>query len=321
MVMAKFDIGLLGWWYGCNYGSMLTYYALHQVLNNLGYSVLMIHEAIGYEKGRGILNVNDAPHVFAQKHYKFTEQVNFKELSQFNDICNTFMVGSDQLWNPYISRVNSDCFLDFTDDEKKRISYGTSFGNKEVIKANGQFVKDNYYNLRRFDAISVREKYAVDIAKDYFGVSAVQVADPVFLLDIAEYEAVAEQATVRPEGEYLLAFILDPTIEKKNTILKIAQRLNLNKIFILTDPNMTGFMKSREIFNDTNMSMSLFEEFSPENFLYAYKNAAYVVTDSFHGTCFSYILKRILMFFIIFCVEQIVFKYSRYHEFGKQTYL
>ena len=37
-----FDIGLAGVWYGANYGSVLTYYALYQTLTKLGYSVLMI---------------------------------------------------------------------------------------------------------------------------------------------------------------------------------------------------------------------------------------------------------------------------------------
>lgn len=292
MVMEKFDIGLVGWWYGCNYGSMLTYYALHQVLRNLGYSVLMIHEALGYEKGRAKLSTNDAPHIFAKKHYQFTDQVNFKELSRFNDICNTFIVGSDQLWNPYISRVNSDCFLDFTADEIKRISYGTSFGNKGVIKANLQFVKDNYKYIRRFDAISVREEYAVDVARESFGVKAVCVVDPVFLPDISEYIMLADQATCKVEGKYLLAFILDPTEEKRNVIIKIADTMSFKKIFILTDPYQAAIEKAEKIFNESNMEMFKIDQISPENFLNVYRNAEYVVTDSFHGVCFSYIFRK-----------------------------
>ena len=290
--MAKFDIGIVGWWYGCNYGSMLTYYALHQVLNNLGYSVLMIHEALGYEKGRAKLSNNDAPHIFAEKHYKFTEQVYFKELSQFNDVCSIFIVGSDQLWNPYISRVNSDCFLDFTADEIKRISYGTSFGNKGVIKANLQFVKDNYNNIRRFDAISVREEYAVNVARESFGVKAVCVVDPVFLPDISEYTMLADQATCKVEGKYLLAFILDPTEEKKKVIIKIANTMGFKKIFILTDPYQSAIIKAEQIFNESNMEMFKLDQISVENFLNVYRNAAYVVTDSFHGTCFAYIFHK-----------------------------
>lgn len=288
----SYDIAVVGWWHNSNYGSMLTYYALHQVLSNWGYSVLMIHEALGYKKGRVKQDTSNAPHTFAKKHYKFTEQINFKELSQFNDICNTFIVGSDQLWNPHISRVNSDCFLDFTTDDIKRISYGTSFGNRGVIKANPQFVKDNYNSIRRFDAISVREEYGIDIARESFGVQAFCVADPVFLLDISEYIALADQATCTVDEEYLLAFILDPTEEKKNIIVKIANTMGFKKIFILTDPYQSAILRAEQIFTEPNMEMLKLSQISPENFLNAYRNAAYVVTDSFHGTCFSYIFRK-----------------------------
>ena len=39
---SHFDIGVMGFWYSCNYGSMLTYYALNNVLTDMGKSVLMI---------------------------------------------------------------------------------------------------------------------------------------------------------------------------------------------------------------------------------------------------------------------------------------
>ena len=37
-----FDVGIVGWWYGKNYGSALTYYALHEVVEGLGYDTLML---------------------------------------------------------------------------------------------------------------------------------------------------------------------------------------------------------------------------------------------------------------------------------------
>lgn len=286
-----YDVGLIGWWHNSNYGSMLTYYALHQTLKNLGYSVLMIHEALGYPN-RVKWDYNNPPHRFAKKHYDFREQVNYSELRKYNDECDAFIVGSDQLWNPHIGRVNSDCFLDFTDDDKKRISYGTSFGNAGVLESRPNFVKNNYQYLRRFDAVSVREDYAVQAAKSNFNVKAVRVADPVFLPDISEYVSLAEQASDKIDGEYLLAFILDPTEAKKNVVLGLAEKLGYKKIFVLTDPFQSAITKAEQIFNAPNMEMYKLEQISPENFLCAYQNAGYVITDSFHGTCFSYIFRK-----------------------------
>ncbi len=289
--MEHFDIGVVGWWYGENYGSMLTYYALHQTLKSMGYSVLMIHDALGYPEGRIMWSDKIAPMKFAKDHYNYTEQVNYTELKQYNESCDIFICGSDQLWNPLIKRVNSDYFLDFTSDGKKRISYGTSFGNKSSMNNAYDFIENNIKNIRRFDAVSVREDYAVDIAKKYYGIKAVNVADPVFLIDISEYEALAEQAGEKTSGEYLLAFILDPTVEKKTIIHKIADKLGLKKIYVLCDPNRSGVQKAKDIFVGDKI-FEIINELSPMSFLYAYKNASYVITDSFHGTCFSYIFHK-----------------------------
>ena len=44
--MAKYDIGIMGFWYGCNYGSILTYFALNSCLKDMGKSVLMIDKPV-----------------------------------------------------------------------------------------------------------------------------------------------------------------------------------------------------------------------------------------------------------------------------------
>ena len=44
------DICIVGLWYGSNYGSMLTYYALHQVIKKMNYSILMINNPQGNDK-------------------------------------------------------------------------------------------------------------------------------------------------------------------------------------------------------------------------------------------------------------------------------
>ena len=42
----KYDVGIMGLWYGCNYGSIMTYYALNNVVTSLGKSVLMLDKNI-----------------------------------------------------------------------------------------------------------------------------------------------------------------------------------------------------------------------------------------------------------------------------------
>ena len=288
----KYDVGILGWWYGQNYGSMLTYYALNKVVRNLGYSPIMVHEALGYNGWRVKWSKDIEPMNFARRQgYEFTKQQHFSENSKLNELADTFMVGSDQLWNPNVGRVNDDLFLDFTNDNAKRIAYATSFGNADVKKFKPEFIGKHGQNLKRFDAVSVRENYGLDIAKNVFDVEEVeQVLDPVFLLNKDEYSRLAKGATTRPEGDYLVSFILDPTPEKKAVITNIAKKLEILKIVVLTDADKKSTEKAQDLFSESKFQV--ISDVKPENWLYAYKNSKYVITDSFHGSCFSFIFQK-----------------------------
>ncbi|MCE6967151.1 polysaccharide pyruvyl transferase family protein [Cereibacter sphaeroides] len=286
----KYDVGILGWWYGMNYGSILTYYGLNRAIEDLGHSVLMVHETLGYNGYRvkwrdSILSVEFARRV----GYKYTQQYHYSELPRLNEDVSAFVVGSDQLWNPLIGRVNDDLFLDFVSAENRRIAYGTSFGNRGITKFKPDFVEKHSANLKKFHAISVREAYAVNTAKVVFGVPATQVVDPVFLLPRSDYEALADKAPLKLSGEYLALFILDPSPEKRDVALAVADKLGLQRIVVIPNPD-DGRAKAARIF--TGNRFEILHQDAPEIFLHAYSNARYVVTDSFHGTAFAVIFNK-----------------------------
>ena len=87
--------------------------------------------------------------------------------------------------------------------------------------------------------------------------------------------------------DYLFAFILNPTIEKRKQIESIARKLNL-KVICSPDAASAFHDKFREIFR----GMKIIDSLSIYNFIKAYQNAKYVVTDSFHGTCMCYIFNK-----------------------------
>lgn len=285
-----YDVGILGWWYGKNYGSILTYYGLNRAIKELGFSTLMVHEPLGYNGYRVLWPDNILSMEFARRvGYHYTQQEHFSELPALNARARTFVVGSDQLWNPLIGRVNDDLFLDFVDPENRRVAYATSFGNRGTSKFKPDFVGKHSANLQKFSAISVREGYAVDTAREVFGVQATQVVDPVFLLPTSAYEALADKANVELSGDYLAVFYLDPNPEKRNVAKALADRLGLKRILVIPNPD-GGRPLAEELFADPRFE--IIEEDAPENFLHAYRSASYVVTDSFHGTAFATIFGK-----------------------------
>ena len=207
-------------------------------------------------------------------------------MANFNNICDRFIVGGDQLWNESIPFSKEDYFLDFVNEEKLKLSYSTSFGQKDH-NPTAYFLNKMSPLLRRFDAISVREKYAEQIADNIYNAKATQVIDAVFLLDKSDYLKVAKNADFKPQSKYLLAFILNPSIQKRTQIEAIAKKLGLR---ILCIPDAAAAY--HESFNRIFAGLDILSPLSVPNFIKAYANADYIVTDSFHGTCMSYIFKK-----------------------------
>lgn len=277
-----FDVGIVGWWYNLNYGGTLTYYALNRALEKMGYSVAMIEKSCPENY---IPDQDTVPRHFADKHYKISPRYTYTDMHKLNELCDAFIAGSDQLWNPYLMTWSGpEYFLSFADASKKKIAYSTSFGN--IDHCSPDFINKYKPLLDRFDAISLREDYAVDICKSDFGISAVQVCDPVFLCDKEDYEQLTGNYEDKYTGKYVLNFLLDPDQEKVDICRSVRKKLGVDKFVNFTDlqdvqAHIEGFCGE---YVNANAEI--------EEFITAYKNAEFIVTDSFHGTCFAILFNK-----------------------------
>lgn len=279
-----FDVGIVGWWYGKNYGSALTYFALHEVIEGMGYDVLMLEWPWKTKPFPPISNNNVRR--FAKKHYQCSAQYTFDEYPSLNNHIDQFLVGSDQLWNYYDSKDMGNYYmLDFVKPEHKKISYATSFGHPKYSAPKDICEKQSEI-LKTFDAISVREDDGVKICKEVFGVNATQVLDPVFLCPIKKYLEIINETKIEFSKPYLLAYILSPNKEKGELLKNVADELGLDLIIILD--GQTNFDKNKELLGIENVR----ENVGIEEWLSYIYNASFVVTDSFHGVCFSLIFEK-----------------------------
>lgn len=279
----RFDIGYVGWWYGANYGSVMTNYALNRVLKDMGKTVLMLEWPVlnGIVPGK---KPNSRTRRLVNHFYEQSLFYRIEDYSKFNYHCETFVVGSDQLWNWWSNRDvgTYHFFLDFADDKHKKIAYATSFGHEEVYYPEEMRLKISYL-LSRFDAISVRENSAVTVCKRDFNVDAVQTVDPVFLCSMEDYENAIALSQVKIEEPYILAYILNPTEDKMESIRYVAQQMNLPYHVILDGQG--DFEKLKQLANDLNV----LENVEIADWLYYFQKASYVITDSYHGFCYSII--------------------------------
>ena len=278
----KYDVGIVGWWYNLNYGGTLTYYALNTALRKMGKSVLMIKRSC---PKKYVPNEDTVPMRFAKKHYDISEQYTYDELPKLNEYCDAFIAGSDQLWNPYLGPWSGpEFFLSFVNKDKLKLSYATSFGNIE--HCDQEFISKYKDLLYQFDNISVREDYAVDICKSDFNLESVQLCDPVFLNDVNDYKDIANISTKEYPEKYVLNFILDPSDEKHNVCKYVRESLSIEDGVNFTD--LQGTEERENAFAGESFKIN----FEIEDFLKAYTNAEFVVTDSFHGTCFAILFNK-----------------------------
>ena len=264
--MGKNKIFIQNFWYVNNYGACLTAYALYSILVKLDFEVELID--ISSFRDKLTYKFKD----FINHHCKTTNQIkNYSDLKLINKSNNIYITGSDQVFSQ--KRINNNYsyfLLDYIQPNSKKIAFSASFGVDKT-----QFLKDTdseyltkmKTSLKSFDFISVREKYGVDICKDIFEVDAKWIIDPVFLLDKSYYEDIANEST-------------------KNFNNKI-----VSCIFEENNYNIYSFLEkkyNRQIFKlwDWDPKVSVNE------WLAAIKNCEFLITNSFHATCFAIIFNK-----------------------------
>lgn len=283
----KYDVGILGVWYGCNYGSIATYYALYSIIKDMGKSVLMVHRPWiapfneeGMEKRHSMK--------FARSHYDISKAYHVDDIHELNDLCDSFVLGSDQLWNYGVTKAfGHSYFLDFADDDKRKIAYSTSFGS-DRFTAPWSFTWKTMHCMRRMNYVSVREEVNVKMCQKLFGVHAKHVLDPVLLGKTEYLSGIADESKREVKSNYIAAYILDPTKEKREALLYMADKLGKDLVIMLDGwPHL--FKKNKE---KMQMDECVISDVDVKDWLFYMKHSDFVITDSFHGTCIAILFEK-----------------------------
>lgn len=218
---------------------------------------------------------------FHQKYNKYSSKVytSYSELYENVPEYDVYCVGSDQVWSPSCYTSLHPYFLTFAPRYKKKISYASSFGVSSLPSKAIDYYRQDLLNL---DSIAVRESTGVDLVKQLTGRKAELVIDPTLLLTGDEWSVVASDAKV-PQFKYLLLYVL----KKSNYITRVAHRIakenGLQIVRICKGP-------FRQDSKDSGILNII--DAAPNEFVGLFKNADYVLTNSFHGTAFSLIFQR-----------------------------
>ncbi len=186
-------IALLTIWHEENYGAELQAYATSKILRKLGHDVQFIDIRLSDiselsfrgKIGNLLSSLGPSKKKFERFWSKFfVTTIRYHSASELQanpPIADVYMVGSDQVWNPEITRSLSEVFfLNFGPNSVKRISYASSFGTENWA---GNDINEIKQLLHRFHSLSCREKSGVQILKNVFGCTATNVLDPTLLFE------------------------------------------------------------------------------------------------------------------------------------------
>ena len=147
------DCAILNFWWTSNYGAILTAYALQQVLNDIGITSQLVNYQYGYKKK---LYKNSLFEDFANKYLITSKKIsNKKDFEILGKSVKTFIVGSDQVFNTYMTRNRlNEHLLGFADMFSKRIAMSARFKSLfEALKIPTAFLFNHINDVNLQDDI------------------------------------------------------------------------------------------------------------------------------------------------------------------------
>lgn len=281
----KYDVGVFGTTMNPNFGGLITYWALYEAIEKMGYRTVMINKPLFNEDVKKVTHSTE----FFNKYCNVTKFYNPNELAELNKIADKFVLGSDQVWNHNLFNCwDMSLYFDFVNDSKMKIAYAASFGhNYHDIKdeKKGHASK----NFKHFDFIGVREADGVNILKNNYNTEATHVMDPVFLVDKQRYLELAKESKIDTSKKYVGSYIIEPNDFKLAVVKKITEHLGLNNLNT-TDGNRKYFAGKSQWFKDRNMHIQA--DVTIHDWLKIITESDFVVTDSYHATCFCIMFNK-----------------------------
>lgn len=297
-------IGILTFHCAHNYGAVLQCYGLQEYLKSLGHEVYVIDYRPSYiTSHRDYVRFN--PRFLLTKNIKLLPKVFWTQLklskyrnrrwNKFNDFITKYLnlyqikgsnfdghefdlciVGSDQVWN---SRITGGKF--------EPLYFGVNF-KCPVISYAASTIVNNFSDkeknelselLKNFSAASVREKKLSQQIKEFSGCEPVVVVDPTILAGKEAFISLANSKREEVKEKYILSYTIheDPSLHAFAE--KIAKAEGLQIIEIASTYTLHRY------------KTKLYDVSIPE-FITLFRNAEYVITNSFHGTAFSLLFQK-----------------------------
>lgn len=285
-------IGIITYYDVVNYGALLLAYSMKQTLNQMGHEVIFLRfnrEIRSLTTGRSLyqrlrgmspnaIKARRAENKKAKKFDVFKKE--YLIIGDYYDVpqdLDLIIVGSDQIF---------DCKHEFHDFQyainaacERIISYAPSFGEFRIADLGG-FEKRSQLQaaLKRFSAHSARDKNTEQLLEKLTDEKPVKVLDPTLLYGFKKEKKNWKERLI--QDRYLIVYAWGGTTnteEFKESVTAFARKNGLKTVSI----------GDRRPWCDIDYSAA-----SPIEFFELYQHCDMVITNMFHGTCFSIINEK-----------------------------
>lgn len=265
-----------------NYGANLQCYALSKILKGLGHDVDIIDAQLSRIPTSIISRIISIPNrisfwLFQKSFFRFTRHYSdYKELCDNPPLRDAYIVGSDQVWNPEITkRFHPEAyFFSFVPKGKLKIAYAASFG---MEKWHPTAWDDKIKSLiKEFHAVGVREYGGRKICKETFDIDASVVLDPTLLL--TSYDEICGKYKPEKQTKNLIYFKFVKSNKSEDVCKIIARNHQLTPIYLGHKKFVKGFRYTPFV--------------SVKKWLNSIRYADFVIADSFHCLSFCLIFRK-----------------------------
>lgn len=291
-------IGLVSFHKDPNYGTMLQAYALAEALSMQGAEAEYIRyttssrpsllkrmakgllQTLGWRrKGEFDFFLTEpfqqtmlAYKQFHEQHIPVSGRMYYaNDIGEANQCYDRFMVGSDQTWSPWLNMNPYNIHaLPFANHDSKKYAYAPSLG---TTHPGSDYVNSLSARIKNFTKLSCRERTNCQLLSSSTGRQVHYVLDPTLLLTPEQWNRIAAPPILE-RGSYILAYILGEKTEISAFAEKAGKSLGLPVYYLITRPCYLG-------------KKYALDGIGPDQFLTLVRDAALVITDSFHGTVFS----------------------------------
>lgn len=275
-----------------NYGNVLQNYALQEVLRQFGEVESLWHSTDNFmpctwyqPKWKNLIKIIINWKGYRNKIFSDIHSMEILRQGKIKDWCiryickknvtgqlsciandyDFFVVGSDQVWNPYYPELEH-CFLFFAPSEK-RIAYAASISCPTIPVEKQALYKKGFAEMAH---ISMREKQGGALVRDFSGREVPVVVDPTLLLSSEDWHKVSRPPAWYHGEEYILTYFLG---KRPDIVAQLEQETGLKVVNLLDEKVYEHYVTG------------------PDEFLWAIEHAKLFYTDSFHGTVFSILFR------------------------------